>query len=344
MNLTKSEKVRLGAFLLSGTVILAGSLVTLAGLKLWERRDIYYISFEESVTGLEPSAAVRYQGLRIGRVDALMVDPNDPSTIRATISLEPETPLFEGTRAVLDMSGLTGLKTINLTAGNPRSPHLKVGSVIPAEASFIGKIGDRAELISERIEVVTQNLASWTGPANRVRVERFIDDTDQLIRNIDATIVEARGPMIAALEEVTRSGAAVRHASDEATLTLKDVRGELRQTLVTANKAMGEAERILAAIDSKTVSDTVKSANSAMSSLDKQLNAEAFKRTFTDLQEALTNVTRLVQSLDLTVRASREDLVLSLKYVRQATEDLREFSRIIAQDPSVLLRGTEVGE
>ena len=47
--------------------------------------------------------------------------------------------------------------------------------------------------------------------------------------------------------------------------------------------------------------------------------------------------------LDLTVRASREDLVLSLKHVRQATQDLREFSRIIAQDPSVLLRGKDYG-
>ena len=44
------------------------------------------------------------------------------------------------------------------------------------------------------------------------------------------------------------------------------------------------------------------------------------------------------------VRASREDFTVSLNYMRQAAEDLREFSRIIAQDPSVLLRGQEVRE
>jgi hypothetical protein len=31
-------------------------------------------------------------------------------------------------------------------------------------------------------------------------------------------------------------------------------------------------------------------------------------------------------------------------HVRQATEDLREFSRIIAQDPSVLLRGKDTSQ
>ncbi len=344
MNLTKSEKVRLGAFLLSGAVLLSGSILVLAGLKLWEERDTYYISFHESVTGLEPSASVRYQGLRIGRVDALTVDPEDPTAIRATISLEPETKLFEGTRAVLDMSGLTGLKTINLSAGDPRGKYLEPGTKIPEEPSLVGKIGDRAELISERIEGVTNNLALWTGPDNRRRMERFIDGTDKLIRDIDTLVVDVRVPLLEALNEVAKTGASVRKASDETTLTLQDVRGELKQTLVAARKSMTEAERILGAVDSKSVAATIKSASSAMTSLDQQLTSDDFNRTFKDLQSALTNVTGLVQSLDLTVRASREDLVLSLKYVRQATEDLREFSRIIAQDPSVLVRGTEVGE
>jgi hypothetical protein len=44
------------------------------------------------------------------------------------------------------------------------------------------------------------------------------------------------------------------------------------------------------------------------------------------------------------VRASRDDVGCSLEHVRQATEDLREFSRIIAQDPSAILRGKEVSE
>lgn len=344
MMLTKAEKVRLGAFLISGAVILFGSMVVLAGLQLTEQRDLYYVSFHESVTGLEPSAAVRYQGLRVGRVDALTVDPEDPTAIRATLSLEPGTSLYEGTHAVLDMSGLTGLKTINLTPGDPRKDRLEPGVTIPEEPSLVGQLGDRAELISERIEGVTSNLMLWTGAENRRRIEDFIDNTNKLIEDIDALVVEVKDPLRDALTEVAKSGESVRGASDEAALTLREVRGELKRTLVSARQTLDESQRILAAVDTKMVKETVKSANSAMTSLDRTLNAEQFDRTVKDLQVALTNVTRLVQSLDLTVRASREDLVLSLKYVRQATQDLREFSRIIAQDPSVLLRGTELGE
>ena len=344
MILTRAEKVRLGAFLVVGASVLFGSMAVLAGLKLWERRDVYYVSFHESITGLEPSAAVRYQGLRVGRVDALSVDPTDPSAIRATLSLEAGTALFEGTRAVLDMSGLTGLKTVNLTPGDPKKARLQPEAVIPEEASLIGRIGDRAELISERIERVTANLVLWTGPENRVRVERFVDATEKLLADVDALVVDAKDPLVAALEEVTRSGAALRETSVEANLTLREVRGELKDTLVAARRSLEEVQRILGAVDAKAVAATVNNANSAVAALNDRLNDAQLGKTLSDLQVALTNVTKLVQNLDLTVRASREDLVLSLKYVRQATEDLREFSRIIAQDPSVLLRGTEVRE
>jgi phospholipid/cholesterol/gamma-HCH transport system substrate-binding protein len=342
--LTRAEKVRLGAFLLVGAGVLFGSMVVLAGLKLWERRDVYYVSFHESVTGLEPSAAVRYQGLRVGRVEGLVVDPADPTAIRATLSLESGTVLYQGTKAVLDMSGLTGLKTVNLSPGDPKAPKLESGATLEEIPSLVGRIGDRAELISERIERVTANLVLWTGPENRQRVERFVDTTEKLLSDVDVLVVEAKDPLVAALEEVTRSGAALRETSGEATLALREVRGELKTTLVAARQSLEEVQRILKAVDAKAVAETVNNANSAVAALNARLSDERLGKTLADLQVALTNVTKLVQNLDLTVRASREDLVLSLKYVRQATEDLREFSRIIAQDPSVLLRGTEARE
>ena len=62
------------------------------------------------------------------------------------------------------------------------------------------------------------------------------------------------------------------------------------------------------------------------------------------IEKLLADHPRHLGVIDLAVRASREDFTMSLKHVRQATEDLREFSRIIAQDPSVLLRGKEASE
>lgn len=340
MKLTKAEKVRLGTFVATGLALFVGGVISLAGLKVWERRDVYTVRFEESVSGLEVSAQVKYQGLRVGRVDAMGIDPKNPGAILVTLSLEEGTPLHEGTKAVLDMSGITGLKTINLTPGDPRAALIEPGSELPADASLVGKITDRAEVITEKVEHIANNLATWTGDQNRVRFERLMDSVTVLVDDVDKFVNETREPLAGALEEVAKSGDAIRGTANQGTKTM----AELEKTLKVARGAIGEANRILAAVDNRSIKTTIDSANRAMTALDRRLGDEELGKALVSLQSALNNMTKLLQEMDLAVRASREDFVASLKAIRQASEDLREFSRIIAQDPSVLLRGTEVGE
>ncbi|MEM7675473.1 MAG: MlaD family protein [Myxococcota bacterium] len=344
MNLTRSEKVRLGVFVLVGASIFFGSLLVLAGLKIWEKRDLYWVSFSESVSGLEPSAQVKYRGLRVGRIESMRIDPDNPTAIRAELSLIEGTVLFEGTQAVLEMSGITGLKVVNLTPGDPRGRQLEPGSELPAGLSLVGRIGDRADAISERLERVVLNLERWTGPQNAARLERLLQSSAQLLEDVDRLVVEAKDPAIAAMAEFERSGRAFRRVSEETAISMKALRVELVASLQQVRGVLSEIERIMQAVPTEDVQGTLRSAHQMMSRLNRQLAGDDIARSFAELRGALDNITTLAQDMDLTVRASREDLVLSLKYVRQASQDLREFSRIIAQDPSVLLRGTEVSE
>ena len=59
--------------MLTGTVVFVGAVVILAGLQIWEKRTIYVVRFAEEVSGLEVSAPVKYQGLRIGRVEDMVI-------------------------------------------------------------------------------------------------------------------------------------------------------------------------------------------------------------------------------------------------------------------------------
>ena len=53
MKLTRAQKVRLGAFVISASALFLGLGLILAGLKIWERRDVYTTRFTESVSGLD---------------------------------------------------------------------------------------------------------------------------------------------------------------------------------------------------------------------------------------------------------------------------------------------------
>lgn len=344
MNLTKAEKARLGVFLTVSAGLLVGSALILAGLKAFETRDEYVVSFAENVSGLEPSAQVQYQGFRVGAVTSIQVDPQNPALIEVHLAVDPKTVLYPGTEAVLESSLLTGFKTINLTPGDPKKPRLISGSRLPARASVFEQIGARAEEISVRIERVAANLDEWTSPINRARFESLADSSQRLVDDVDLLVVDVKDPLVLALNEVAKTSASIRNVTDEAQVTLQEARKEISLTLQAARDTLQDLQKIAQALDPKLVRETLVSANTAVRGLEKSLNSEELSSLFADLRMALLNLTRLMQSLDLTVRAGRDDLVVSLKYVRQAAQDIRDFSRIIAQDPSVLLRGTEAQE
>lgn len=344
MNLTKAEKVRLGAFVAVAGTLLVGTVVGLAGVKALEQRDIYTVRFAEQVGGLEVSAQVKYQGLRVGTVSAMRIAPDAPAEIEVELSLEAGTALYEGTVAAMESSGLTGLKVVNIRPGDPRKPKLAPGAQLPAERSFFDRITGQAEAITLKVETIANSLAVWTGDDNRKRVEAFIDNLTKLTASADRLVVDVREPLTNALNEVAKSGTSVRATADATTKTLDEVRTELRLTLEATRGTLVEVRRVVAAVDGKAVNDTVTSASSAMRSLDKRLSSAELGDTIDRLGRAMAKLAQLLDEMELMVRASREDVVMSLKHMRQATEDLREFSRIIAQDPSILVRGTEASE
>ena len=163
MDLTRAQKVRLGAFLLSGLVLVVGTLVVLMGLSILEQRARYRTRFTQSVSGLEVSAPVKYRGLRVGRVESMYIAPDDPAAIEIEFSLNEGTPLYEGTLAALDASGLTGLKSINLVGGgDPSKPKIAPNSLLPSDPGFMDRIVDQAENVALKVSQVADQIARWT--------------------------------------------------------------------------------------------------------------------------------------------------------------------------------------
>ena len=196
MKLTRAERVRLGAFVLGGLGLLVGVTIWLVGSAMWADVDRYTVRFHESVSGLDVSSSVKYQGLRIGRVERMNVAEDDPGAIEVALAIEPDTVLRNGTKAALDKSALTGLTTINLSPGDPRGTVLPPGSTLPAGLSFTDEISGKAESIRVKIETLSNQLLRWTSDANRARAERLLDDADRLVRNVDGTLTELRPELV----------------------------------------------------------------------------------------------------------------------------------------------------
>ena len=91
---SKAAKIRLGIFLTIGAILIIIFAAVVAGSRLVEKKDIYYIEFEDySVSGLQVGSSVNYRGIKIGRVEAVKINPKDVSKIIITISVDRGTPI-----------------------------------------------------------------------------------------------------------------------------------------------------------------------------------------------------------------------------------------------------------
>jgi phospholipid/cholesterol/gamma-HCH transport system substrate-binding protein len=80
-------------------------------------RTDYRIAFQGPIGGLRTGAMVSFNGIRVGEVTALSIDPHNPRQALATISVEKDTPVRADTEVTLDYQGMTGIASLALRGG-----------------------------------------------------------------------------------------------------------------------------------------------------------------------------------------------------------------------------------
>ena len=140
--------------------------------------DEYYVVFNERVSGLQVGAAVQFNGIRVGEVEELSLDRNNPRIARALIRVEEDTPIQEGTRAELELVGVTGLSIIQFVGGEPGAPLLKQisGARIP---QIQGSAGGLAAVI-ESSGPLAENITTLVSAENIDRIGRILEDIETL--------------------------------------------------------------------------------------------------------------------------------------------------------------------
>jgi phospholipid/cholesterol/gamma-HCH transport system substrate-binding protein len=71
-----------------------------------------------AVAGLLRGSAVLFNGIRVGEVTALALDPARPRQVNATIAIDREAPVRKDTEVSIDFQGLTGSPVVTLTGGS----------------------------------------------------------------------------------------------------------------------------------------------------------------------------------------------------------------------------------
>ena len=118
---TRARYALIGAFMLA---VIAASFAFVYWLEHkggFGERASYRLRFESSVSGLLVGSAVLFNGIRVGEVTGLALDPDHPEQVIATIAVASGTPVRSDTQVGIESQGLTGGAAVTLTGGDASS-------------------------------------------------------------------------------------------------------------------------------------------------------------------------------------------------------------------------------
>lgn len=180
-------------------------LAALFGVGYWLSRgqgdaiDVKVV-FNGKVSGLGRGSNVLFNGLRVGEVKELGIEPDNPRQIYAILKISQSAPLRVDTIARLEAQGLAGIVAVQLRGGKRAAIPLTVapGQALPTI------IAESSESIFEKVESIAKGV-------------------DEALVGIDAAIQANAGPVTEKIKYVENLSASLAGKSPEVDKFMKNV-------------------------------------------------------------------------------------------------------------------------
>lgn len=148
-------------------------------------RAAYQIRFADSVAGLRVGSAVLFNGMRVGEVTRLQLNPANPKEVITTIIVERSTPVRADTSVSVEVQGLMGSPSIFLKGGSPASPPLKaIAGQMPILSADPASTQDTMQVARELLRRIDKVVAENAEPL-RGTIANLNTFTQALARNSD---------------------------------------------------------------------------------------------------------------------------------------------------------------
>ncbi len=246
---TRAHHVLIGSFAILAFLLGLGFVLWLTKMGADREFRYYDVVFTEAVTGLSKGGLVQYNGIKVGEVSLLSLDPKDPRKVIARVRLDAGTPVKQDTVAKLGLLGVTGMAFIQLSGGSPPSPLLEPTPAQPiplirAEESALSKLMASGEDIVVSVNEALLRVGQLLSADNVHHVSETLANVDKLV----ATVAGQRdnlGEAVAQLADASKElKGTLKTLNEMAGTTNQLVRDEARAVLQSTDQAIASIERV----------------------------------------------------------------------------------------------------
>lgn len=320
---TKSQKMKVGVFLLICIGIMVGALGYLAGY-IEEEGMIFAIQFDESIMGLYEGGVVLFEGVPVGKVKSIRVLPNSLTPYAEILVDSSKVTLHEGVEAQLVLYSIAaGTMAISLEGGTSDKPELPYNAIIPTKPSTLGALGSDIDGLMEQVTKIMSAVSTGLEGMEEGDITALVDNVNVLLEDGQVFLDETT--------EVVK----------EARSTLEDLQGQIQQVIDEFVALSEEAKPLIRDMDALAIT-----ANDKLTEFDMGQTSEELNRVLAnmgDLTETLNNAMEQFDAISGSALHEADNIQHSinsaLEELSEALYTMRSFVEQLSLDPASIIRG-----
>ena len=293
-----TTEVKLGAFVLATAFAFAFLILTFGEIPLFRPETKTYTVYFKDVGGLSKGAEVRVAGIRMGRVEEIILEEG---RVKVLFSVEKKVKLFRDASATIGTLGLMGDKYLAIDPGSPESGELSAGSTLKASEG----VADTDRLIRE--------------------LTRTAESFREVALNLNRILEENRRNLKETLKNLNQLTATLKQIAEENQENLRITLAQMAQLTEKLNRTLPEAiasiDRLadeLNAIASENRED-IRLLVANLRSISQDLKG--------DLPRLVENLNTLSENLNEVVKENRRDIRITIRNLSEITEKLKISSK-----------------
>ncbi|HLP57834.1 MAG TPA: MlaD family protein [Candidatus Deferrimicrobium sp.] len=315
--ITKEQRIRLLIFLAFSIVL----LVLIFGLfimpKIRTVGDVYYVDFREtSVTGITVGADVKYQGVVIGKVIRMEVNPNDLRSVLIYIRITKGFTIKEDMRAALQYAGITGLRFVEISGGTIGAKNLAPGEkILPKKG-----LGEKAEDIVLNVDSIVDGLNNILNTENQEKIALTLKNVEKST-NVIAGLLEKR-----------------RTSLSNAMVNLDTITAQLSSATSDLNNFVNHMQGLVEKINPDRIDKLVTLTEAILQDLSKRTSDQEMGKLIADIDTFMRTSNNSIRKVEEGVLSMEEELNKSLMRLRQSIDNIAKFTRDVREDPTLFIR------
>jgi phospholipid/cholesterol/gamma-HCH transport system substrate-binding protein len=308
----RRDQVFVGVFVLIAAAILIGMVFAISGA--FGRTSKTYHAYFPFAGGLERGATVRYAGgPKVGRVERLAIDPQNPARIDVVFSVQTDLPVKTDSHVKIMSISPLGDNHLEVLPGGAQTALAPPGFLLPSDTYLdfnvlTAQINDLAPQAKLLIQSLNDRAADLKVTVDRVNELLSAENR----ANLSATLAGTRGLIEENRPQIKSS---IQHL-DSVSRKLEPLLEDLRKDSEEANQALTHLDAVLGE------------------------NSADVRQSVIELRKSLTTVTDITGRLDQTLDVNAENIDELLDNFRRVSQNLKEFTNTIKRRPYTLIRAT----